>query len=382
MRTVSLVRCRCFALGLLILLFVGCATTNIPPLGSAPPPFQLAKDERMLWEKSEAEEEELRQSGQLYEDRSLQEYLSAIASRLTPSEVKETGIPIRVHVLKGTHLDAFAYPNGAIYLSTGLLARVENEAQVATVVATQLRHVIHRDALRQYRAIRNKALGAAVAQMTLGVGLSVAAGLSGIYGPQPVPGLSPDLAAYIEELRRGFEDQADVGGLRLLAQAGYDLTQAPRVLQLLGDTPRTQERIANYERRLQQEYAEMVQATDRITSTDTFQRQTWTLGRDATLSDITAGRFDEARIALERALSIAPEDAKTHFYLGELYRRQRKDPADAEQAIAAFHRAMAYDLSYAEPYKSLSFLYMEVGNETAARQAFERYLELSREAEN
>src|SRR6266511_1859418 len=98
------------ALVLVLFLVVACATTNIPPLGSSHQPFKLAADEREIWEQSEAEQQQLNRRGRLYQDPLLEEYINDIARRLTPPEVEEQGIPMRVRILKDPSLNAFAYP--------------------------------------------------------------------------------------------------------------------------------------------------------------------------------------------------------------------------------------------------------------------------------
>ena len=81
-------------------------------------------------------------------------------------------------------------------------------------------------------------------------------------------------------------------------------------------------------------------------------------------------------------LAVVPTDAKALFYLGELYRKQRKTPADVEQAIAAYQKAAEYDPSYPEPQRSLGLLYYTSGKKAEARQAFERYLALKPHADD
>jgi TPR repeat protein len=45
------------------------------------------------------------------------------------------------------------------------------------------------------------------------------------------------------------------------------------------------------------------------------------------------------------SLTVAPTDAKAHFYLGELYRKQRRAPTDVEQAVQAYQKAAEHDPS-------------------------------------
>src|SRR5262249_60315232 len=112
----------------------------------------------------------------LYQDALLEEYLDNIARRLTPPELEEAGIPIRVRILQDPSLNAFAYPNGAIYIHTGLLARVGNEAQLATILGHEMTHGINRDAVRNYRDTRNKVILANIGAIAASIGLSAVSG--------------------------------------------------------------------------------------------------------------------------------------------------------------------------------------------------------------
>jgi tetratricopeptide (TPR) repeat protein len=149
-----------------------------------------------------------------------------------------------------------------------------------------------------------------------------------------------------------------------------------------GNHSRNQERIDHYQRMLSTEYAQVAQATSLITNTEEFQRRTRPLVRDNAILDVEAGRYGTAKAALERVLAVAPSDAKAHFYLGELYRKQRKGPIDVEQAILAYQKAAEHDPSYPEPQRSLGLLYYMAGRKAEARRAFERYLELKPHADD
>jgi peptidoglycan/xylan/chitin deacetylase (PgdA/CDA1 family) len=52
----------------------------------------------------------------------------------------------------------FAFPNGVIYIHTGILARMDNEAQLATLLAHEMTHATHRHLVKQFRDIKIKQL--------------------------------------------------------------------------------------------------------------------------------------------------------------------------------------------------------------------------------
>jgi len=116
------------------LALASCATTNLSPLGAGGKPFQREQDEKQIWQNAEQLERRIDESGMRYKGPQLDAYLTAVTQTLLPADVQALGLGPRVKVIQHPFLNAFALPNGAIYLHTGILARMENEAQLATVL--------------------------------------------------------------------------------------------------------------------------------------------------------------------------------------------------------------------------------------------------------
>src|SRR5687767_1882001 len=117
------------------LVLVACASRTVVPIGAGGQPFKPESDERALWARAEKEEEALLKRAKAYDDPLLEEYLTRLTDRLVPESVRAAGGPgLKVGVIRDPTLNAFAMPNGRIYLHTGLLSRFENEAQLATVL--------------------------------------------------------------------------------------------------------------------------------------------------------------------------------------------------------------------------------------------------------
>src|SRR5689334_20514083 len=116
----------------LLAFTASCATTQLPPISASGAGFKPLPDEQTLWEESREEEEQLLEKVSLYEDPLLESYLQGVVVRLTPRGMAENPeVHYRVRVVEDPTLNAFAYPHGAIYVHTGLLARIENEDQLA-----------------------------------------------------------------------------------------------------------------------------------------------------------------------------------------------------------------------------------------------------------
>src|SRR5947208_3849184 len=54
--------------------------------------------------------------------------------------------------------NAFALPNGSIYINTGLLALLDDENQLAAVIAHEITHVSRRHTYLRNRSVRKKIL--------------------------------------------------------------------------------------------------------------------------------------------------------------------------------------------------------------------------------
>jgi predicted Zn-dependent protease len=406
---------RSVAVLLVAALLGGCASANVPPIG-AERPFKMAADERRIWAQAEKEEEKLEKSGKVYDDPLLEEYLSRIADRLVGDEVKEAGGPgVRVTVFRDPTLNAFAMPNGRLYVHTGLLARVENEAQLATILGHELTHVTNRDALRFERDATNKMIALNVLAIAASIGVAVAAGKQAERGNQvgaavlsqtaaAILGLGLQLAAIaaINGYGRDLEREADEKGLARMVKAGYDPKQAPRVFELLkkdggdpsrlenfffGNHPRLDERIETTGHFLRTRYAAEAQEPSRIVDTPEFGLRIRTVVRENAALDIRAGRFNLARTQLDRVLALTPRDPIAHLYYGDLYRiqaqRARALP-DKEtlvrQAIDQYTQAAALDPKYPDPFRQLGFLYYQQNERGRAREAFQAYLALKPDA--
>ncbi len=389
----------------------GCAHRPVPPIGFAGTPFKPDADERRLWAEAEREEEQLQKAAGLYGDPLLEAYLARIGDRLTPGEVKQAGGPgFEFHVVRDPTLSAFAMPNGKVYVHTGLLARVEDEAQLAMILGHEITHVTNRHALQFQRDARNRVVPLSVRAIAESIGAAAAgpwaehgdrvgtAGLS--QTAQVVLGLGLKLAALaaIQGYGRDLEREADTGGLQNLVAAGYDPSEAPKVFALLGKAARERGAPETFffgnPRRLDEglkDTAEQVQTryagVRGEVNTEEFALRTRTVVRDNALLDIHAGRFTLAQAQLDRVLALAPKDPTAHLYYGDLYRLRaqrahapRAKESLAQQALGHYLRAADLDPAFPDPFRELGFLYYQQKETARAKEAFQKYLALKPDA--
>src|SRR3989475_8522330 len=154
-----------------------CASRSVAPMGAGGKPFKPEADELKLWAQAEKEEQQLQKKSKPYDDPLLDEYLAKIGDKLTPDDVRDSGGPgFGFGVMRDPTLNAFAMPNGRIYVHTGLLARLDNEAQLAMIVGHEMTHVTNRHALSFTRDAQNKEILFTVLAIAASIGVAVAAG--------------------------------------------------------------------------------------------------------------------------------------------------------------------------------------------------------------
>lgn len=368
-----------------LLTCTGCASTQLAPVDRAD--FQPETDERELWDQAKHLNAALVARHLVYEDEQLQRYVDGVTKRLLP-HVGSEQLPVRVRVLKDPFLNAFALPDGTVYVHSGMLARMENEAQLATVLGHELTHFTNRHSLKALRSARNSRTAADVVIAILAVAAVGASGNANAAHAMADLGdalSKPVLAAQVSGYSRDLEREADARGFAVMVAAGYDAREAPKFFTLLreetreggieepyffGNHPRLAERIANYDDQL----AEWKVPPDspRV-GAEAFADATSELLLDNAQLDLDLSRSERARRAIERHLAHRPGSPRGFFMLGELHRRT----GEGEQALAAYERAEELDAAFAGPHRERGMLYRALGRSAEARAEFERYMALA-----
>jgi predicted Zn-dependent protease len=361
----------------LCVILAGCATTSLPPITQD---FRPEDDEKRLWLRSEEEQKVINRSGVIYRDEDLEAYLNEIAKKLQPAEVF-THIPFKVIVIKNHLLNAFIYPNGVLYVHTGILAKMDNEAQLATLLAHEMTHATHRHLIKRFRDIKNKTAFLSTVSVTLG---GVGGGIGDLSILIGALGTLASVAGYSREL----ETEADMEGIKLIAKAGYDPEEAPKLFIHLkkeieeekkkepfffGTHPRLQERVENYENFLKVQYKDK---RGGVKNSEIFTGKIRRVILDNASLDLKAGRYKIAERGVEKYLTIRPNDPKAYCLLGEIY-RQKAEKGDLERAKEHYQKAISIDPSYPDAHKGMGFIYFKHGEKGLAKKSLENYLSLS-----
>jgi len=157
----------------------------------------------------------------LYPDEDLQRYVEEIGLHLA-ARSERPELPWTFRVLDDPVINAFALPGGFIYVTRGILAYLDSEAELAGVLGHEIGHVTARHSVNQISR-------AQVAQLGLGVGMILAPELQRFEGIA-----STSLGLLFLKFGRDDERQADELGVRYMGRLGYDPAQLSGVMGMLG----------------------------------------------------------------------------------------------------------------------------------------------------
>ncbi|HVN97537.1 MAG TPA: M48 family metalloprotease [Syntrophorhabdaceae bacterium] len=334
-----------------------------------PPAVALDQDEKMLWSQAQEEQRKIARSGLVYEDENLTAYLNNVLTKLLP-EGGVPGMKPKVVVLKNRAINAFTFPDGTIYINSCMLALMENEAQLAVVLAHEAIHAINHHTIKEYRNTKSKT--SFLASITV-VGAWVGAGIFGAVGTM----------AAVTGYSRALETEADMEGLPMVVKAGYDPAESIAFFSLLeaeakeenvkepfffGSHPRLQERKGNCE-----VFMKSAGNKGGSTNREGFAEALSDIVFDSAWLELKAGRFNTAKTMAERYRGTKDGDPKAYYLLGEIF-RQRGDKGDQEAARENYTKAIFLDESYGDPYKALGLMSLKLKENENARRYFGEYL--------
>ena len=121
------------------------------------------------------------------------------------------------HVINGKEINAFCLPGGKIFVYTGLLRIIDNDSQLATVIAHEVAHAIARHGAERISMMQLGDLGRKLAIKAAGARYQNV--INQVYG------ISANYGVFLP-YSRSFEYEADEIGLYLMAKAGYDPREA------------------------------------------------------------------------------------------------------------------------------------------------------------
>lgn len=224
-------------------LLVACGSTSVNPVTGRQE--RTVMDERSeLAEGRKAHEQVLKEYGALANP-ALQQYVNGIGQRLAKSS-QRPNLPWTFTVLDSPEVNAFALPGGYIYVTRGIMAYLDSEADLAGVLGHEIGHVTARHGAQRATRQQNAGLGV-LAATVLGAVLE-SRGMSG--AAEAAGQVSQTVAAgYIASYGRDQELQADQLGAEYLARNQYDPKNMIDVIRMLKNQEVFAEQVARAEGR-------------------------------------------------------------------------------------------------------------------------------------
>jgi predicted Zn-dependent protease len=156
----------------------------------------------------------------LYPDPALQSYIQTLGSRLAATSERPT-LPWTFRVVDDPAVNAFAVPGGFVYVTRGIMAHMNNEAQLATVLGHEIGHVTARHTASQMSKQQLAGLGLVIGS----IASSRVAEYAGV--------ASQALGVLFLKFSRDAENQADELGVRYSSRANFDSREMAEVMKLL-----------------------------------------------------------------------------------------------------------------------------------------------------
>jgi beta-barrel assembly-enhancing protease len=207
-------------------IVIGLVTTVLWAQGPTQfhPGFNLfSKDQDVQLGKENAEQ--VRKQTTVIKDPVLSDYVTRVGKRLVSArEAQESGFPFTFEVVADPSINAFALPGGPMFINTGLLRAVDNEAQLAGVMGHEMSHVILRHGTNQ--ASKSKLIELPALLGSQMAGGSMAGQLAQI-------GIGLGAGSVLLKFSRTAESQADLMGSHLMAESGYNPIEMARFFNKL-----------------------------------------------------------------------------------------------------------------------------------------------------
>lgn len=412
---------------------VAYAQKKTAPVEATPPPvreeFKFGEVDLEVLEQADLLDVRFERDGLVLADETANAFLRRVGQSLIPRDLKLERVTWKFRALRDPQPNAFALPNGSIYVTTGLMTLIDNESQLAAILAHELTHVMRRHTYVHNRSNRKKFL-------TMNVMAAV-----GAYAPGGIVGavitvvttVAPFIMiATIYGYSRDLEREADLKGIDMMISAEYAPEEMINVMKLLdkdfegenirlfyNDHPALDERIKYLSSYLGARADTVTHQMELNRERAAYFKNVEPVMRHNLQLAINAGRGRSAIYLAQRLVDFHP-DSENLYWLAESYRTlgprapqltekqltnsAKKDAAkkslkrtaeEEERELLATpagkenwekHQKMAEELyqralSAENPapvaHRGLGMLYEKLGRGNDAAAEYEKYLELS-----
>ena len=291
--------------------------------------FVFGKVDQDLLSEMKLLDERFEKEGAVYHDSGLDTYLNRVGTAVVADQKLEN-VEWKFRALRDPAPNAFALPNGSIYIHTGLLALLDDENQLAAVIAHEVTHVSHRHTYLRNRTVR---------KMMLTINILNTVGTWNPVGG--VTGLAVDLIATISPLMLAIsvlgytkdqEKEADLEGMKTAIAAGFAPDGMPNSFRSMQrdvegeqtnsfytDHPQLEARVKYTSSAVPAE-AKKATEDEAKTARDDYLAVMEAVDRHDVNLAINAGRFRSAVYVSQKLVALHPDSSENVFYLAESYR--------------------------------------------------------------
>jgi len=405
----------------MLLFFV---MTGLAAAQTSKEPFRFGDVDMEFLDQIKQLDKKFEEQGLVYREPQLNSYVARLGQSLLKPENQLENVVWQFRVFRDPAVNAFALPNGSIYVHTGLLARMESEAQLAGVLAHEIIHVLNRHSYLSYRSYRKKVL-------TINL-ISIAGAYTGLGGWGASLAAQFMLNLSIIGYSRELEKEADLEGARLMTVSPYDPKEMVAALESLlpiyeidmdgepfyGDHPKTKDRIAYLNEWVSKSAPKRETESAGLSKEDYLKNVSDVTRHDIQLA-IDAGLYRTATALGKRLVAAQPELASNPAALADAYaalgprapeplaeektgqgkkeakkRRNKLTLQEEERTLAAtpsgkemqkanyaeaeklYRRATQLEPNYALAWRGLGELYEKQSQSQQSIEAYRKYLEL------
>ena len=154
-------------------------------------------------------------------------YVQALGQKLA-ADAPGYKWPYNFHVVNVADINAFALPGGAIFVNLGTIQAASNEAQLAAVMSHEISHVVLQHSVCNLEKEQKVGLLAGLGQLATGMILG-----DSTLGAIAQKGIGLTAGLSFLRMSRGAEQQADLEGVGLLYDTGYDPRAMPQFFETI-----------------------------------------------------------------------------------------------------------------------------------------------------
>ena len=377
---------------------------------------ELDEDEAGLWMLMDRHEQDLRTSSRTIRDPALTAHLEELTCRTVGPACKD----IRVYAVRAPGMNAFMMANGSMFVQSGLLLRVEDNSELAAVLAHEVAHFQRRHSIESMRRWHKTNARFAVLGSLIAAAGTVATVSSDSYEDaaqaQQISGsalLMLQTARVIAAFQliaydRNQEQEADIDSIEWMQQNDMDVNAAPRIwrkvireqaaggdhsgFSLLATHPTPEQRLVYLTEKSQtMSSSSQAGASNQILPTVSNEtrdlvdpyREEWLLDE---LAVQHPGQFSviaaaQVQMGLDHAFSLYLTAKSWIAYANKVRRSKRQRTHALQEAAAALEAGdtIAGGME-AAAYRDWGKISAELGDPQGAKVRFEQYLSKAPEA--